>query len=152
MLRRESWASAMDVHRAREYVLEVSRLQLFRDLIAFIRPLQELVCLTSACVYQRPCRCLFQHLTKRSTQQEMQQALAELEAIRLGWPEAAYSLPGRTTTPWGESSWLILPIDLFPNRARELRELQLSCRAEGTLVSHRPQPRMLGRPMGCARR
>ena len=111
----------MDVHRARDYVLEVSRIQLFMD-PAFLRPLQELVRLTSACVHQRPCRCLFQHLT-RSTQQQMERALAELEAVRLGWPEAAYCLPGRMRTQSGEVCLVILPIQLFPNRARELREL-----------------------------
>ena len=103
VLRLETWATEMDVHRARDYVLEVSQIWLFH-VNDFIRPLEELVCLVSACVHQLPCRCLFQHLTKRSTQQEMQQALDELEAIRLVWPEATYNLPGRTPTPWGESS------------------------------------------------
>ena len=54
---------------------------------------------------------------------EVDAAVAEFEAIRLGWPAAAYSRPGLVTTLSGDVAWVIWPIRLFPERARQLQEM-----------------------------
>ena len=112
-----------EVHGARDYVLGLSREPFFFS-PDFLAPLAELVRLITACVYEFPCRCLFEHLRSRKAKKaEVEAAVAEFEAIRLGWPAAAYSRPGLVTTPSGEVAWVIWPIRLFPERARQLQEM-----------------------------
>ena len=117
------WATEIEVQGARDYVLGVSRNPLFFN-PDFLVPLAELVRLTCACVYRLPCRCLFDQLRSRTaTKDELDGAVADLEAIRLGWPAAAYSRPGLVTTQSGDVAWVISPIRLYPERARQLQEM-----------------------------
>ena len=117
----QRWATELEVLRTRDYVLGLSREPFFFSPV-FLAPLAELVRLITACVYELPCRCLFDHLRSRTaTKDELDGAVADLEAIRLGWPAAAYSQPGRITTQSGDVEWVILPIRFFPARARELQ-------------------------------
>ena len=59
---------------------------------------------------------------------ELEEGRAHLEALRLGWPSALYSEPGlqRARVIGGKDFWLTLPIELFPQREKELSFLAAS--------------------------
>ena len=116
----QRWAMEREVHGARDYVLGLSCDPFFFS-PAFLAPLEEVIRLTCACVYELPSRSLFENLrSRRSKKDDLDAAVADIEAVRLGWPAAAYSLPGRITTQSGDCDWVVLPVWFYPERKREL--------------------------------
>ena len=110
-----------EVHGARDYVLGLSCHPLFISPV-FLAPLVEVIRLTGACVYALPSRRLFGDLWSRRSigWKDLDAAVADIEAVRLGWPAAAYSLPGRITTQSGDCDWVVYPLRFYPEREREL--------------------------------
>ena len=116
----QSWATQSEVHAVRDYVLTFSRAPFFFR-PDFLAPLEEFIRLTCFLVYQSPSKYLFEHLrSRRSKKNEVDGAVAEIEAIRLGWPAAVYSLPGFIRTASGDHEWVIAPAVNFPKRRSEL--------------------------------
>ena len=116
----QRWAMEREVHGARDYVLGLSRHPLFISPV-FLAPLVEVIRLTGACVFELPSRGLFANLwSRRSKRDDLDAAVADIEAVRLGWPAAAYSLPGCITTQSGDRDWVVLPVWFYPERKREL--------------------------------
>ena len=72
-------------------------------------------------IHESPAACLFTGITRASPAVVLQRAVADFEAMRLGWPGAEWARPGRCQIPgpfYGE--WIILPIDHYPERQAEL--------------------------------
>ena len=72
-------------------------------------------------IRQSPAATLFDGITRHSPAERLKQAVADFEAMRLGWPGAEWARPGRCQIPgpfYGE--WIILPIDHYPERQEEL--------------------------------
>ena len=118
----QRWATESEVHAVCEYVLTFSHHPFFFR-PDFLSPLEELIRLTCFCVYQSRSSYLFENLrSRRSKKDEVDGAVAEIEAIRLGWPAAAYSMPGLITKQSGDKEWVIVPAKFFQQRIRELFE------------------------------
>ena len=70
-------------------------------------------------ITESPAACLFQGITRSSNAERLKQAVADFEAVRLGWPGAVWALPGLVN-----GRWIILPVELFPDHRLRLMRLR----------------------------
>ena len=66
-------------------------------------------------IRQSPAATLFKGITRHSPAERLKQAVADFEAMRLGWPGAEWAMPGLV-----DGTWIILPITFYPDRQQEL--------------------------------
>ena len=126
-LRQQKWATDDDIAKTLSYLETVCLHRCLRNR-CWLEPLQEMIMHTKNCLKQLPSKRLFQELRRESGLAELEEGRAHLEAIRLGWPSAPYSEPGlQRARGVGENDyWLILPIELFPEREKELLNIMHS--------------------------
>ena len=121
------WATDDDIAKTLSYLETVCLHRCLRNR-CWLEPLQEMIIHTKDCLRELPSKSLFQNLRRESGLAALEEGRAHLEAIRFGWPSAEYSEPGlqRARVIGEKDFWLILPIELFPQREKELLNIMHS--------------------------
>ena len=122
ILSTKRWATPVDVDNAVVFILrQLMESPLMARIPDFVDEFGQAVRGCWAIVYGST--GLFDGINRRSSSAVLAKAVADFEAIRLGWPSAQYSHPGYRSK---HDQWVVLPIDLFPERERELIALLIN--------------------------
>ena len=114
----QSWATPSDVEGAVALVHAARGTTTFME-CRFLPILTNSIVEIKRVINESPAACLFQGITRSSNAERLKQAVAEFEAMRLGWPGAAWALPGRVN-----GRWIIWPIDFYPDLRQSLMRLR----------------------------
>ena len=118
LLSTQSWATPSDVEGAVALVHAARGTTTFME-CRFLPILTNAVVEIYRVCFHSPAACLFQGITRSSNAERLKQAIAEFDAMRLGWPGAVWALPGLTIY-----GWIILPIEFYPDRRQSLMRLR----------------------------